>query len=100
MSELLAPDGVSADKDRELIRIWFARAGAAAVSIDTSMSSPAMNGRLILDLAIAIARDYVASGQFPGTAEDAFARILALLRAELETERDSGQVTSEFRDQQ
>jgi len=100
VSELLAPDGVSTDKDRELIRIWFARAGASAVSIDTCLSNPAMNGRLILDLAIAIARDYAASGQYPGTAEDAFARILALLRAELESERDSGQVSSDFKDQQ
>ncbi len=84
MSELALPDGVDAQKDRELVRIWFARAGESAVSIDTCLNDPAISGRLILDLAIAIARDYAASDQYPGTAEDAFARILALLRAELE----------------
>jgi Domain of unknown function (DUF5076) len=95
MSELLPPDGVSTDKDREIVRVWFARAGAAAVSIDTCMNNPEVNGRLILDLAIAIARDYVATGQYTGTAEEAFTRILALMRAELDSERDISAVFSE-----
>jgi len=95
MSELVPPDGVNTDKDREIVRVWFARAGAAAVSIDTCMNNAEVNARLILDLAIAIARDYVASGEYPGTAEDAFSRILALLRSELEAERDISAVFSE-----
>ncbi|MBC8000286.1 MAG: DUF5076 domain-containing protein [Leptolyngbya sp.] len=83
MIELPLPYGISSSETaRELLRIWSS-GEETLVNIDGALNTPAMCGRLIVDVAICIARDYIATGTYDGTVEDALYRILSAVDAEL-----------------
>lgn len=83
MIELPLPYGISSPETaQELLRMWTSR-DETLVNINGALNTPAMCGRLIVDMAICIARDYVASGKYDGTVEDALYRILSAVDAEI-----------------
>ncbi len=85
MIELPVPESISSeDKARELIRMWHSDEGELTVTIDGWLDNPNVCGRLIVDLAVLIAKEYVATNVWPGTLEAALYRILSSADVEIQ----------------
>lgn len=90
MIELPIPATISSEeKARELIRMWHSEDGELTVTIDGWLDSPTVCGRLIVDLAVLVAKDYVATNAWRGTLEAALYRIISAADVEIQNPTNS-----------